>query len=200
MKTKIPLTDKQKQVLKFIYQSIRSSNLPPTIREIAAHFGFSSTGTVRDYLKALAKKGYIKVSANKSRAIELIRESLFSIPILGGVQAGLPSLAVEEIEGYLDLDSLVFSDDSTFALRVKGDSMIDAGIMPDDLVLVRRQQIAQTGETVVALIGDDATVKNLQKRGRQFFLEPANERYDPIPVNEDVSILGKVISVVRRFN
>jgi len=200
MKTKIPLTDKQKQVLKFIYQSIRSSNLPPTIREIAAHFGFSSTGTVRDYLKALAKKGYIKLSANKSRAIELIRESLFSIPILGGVQAGLPSLAVEEIEGYLDLDSLVFSDDSTFALRVKGDSMIDAGIMPDDLVLVRRQQIAQTGETVVALIGEDATVKNLQKRGRQFFLEPANEHYEPIPVNEDVSILGKVISVVRRFN
>jgi len=200
MKTTTPLTDKQKQVLKFIYQNIRSSNLPPTIREIAAHFGFSSTGTVRDYLKALAKKGYIKLSANKSRAIELIRESLFSIPMLGGVQAGLPSLAVEEIEGYLDLDSLVFSDDSTFALRVKGDSMIDAGIMPDDLVLVRRQQIAQTGETVVALIGEDATVKNLQKRGRQFFLEPANEHYEPIPVNEDVSILGKVISVVRRFN
>ncbi len=200
MKTNIPLTDKQKQVLKFIYQSVRASNLPPTIREIAAHFGFSSTGTVRDYLKALAKKGYIRLSANKSRAIELIRESLFSVPILGGVQAGLPSLAVEEIEGYLDLDSLVFSDDSTFALRVKGDSMINAGIMPDDLVLVRRQQMAQTGETVVALIGDDATVKNLQKRGRQYFLEPANERYEPIPVNEDVSILGKVISVVRRFN
>ena len=200
MKDKANLTEKQKQVLKFIYKKIKTSNLPPTIREIAGHFGFSSTGTVRDYLKALANKGYIRVLANKSRAIELIKENLFSIPILGRVQAGLPSLAVEEIEGYLDLDSLVFSDDSTFALRVRGDSMINAGIFPDDLVLVRRQQIAQTGETVVAMIGEDATVKNLRKRGHQYYLEPANPKYEPILMNEDVSIIGKVISVVRRFN
>ena len=96
---------------------------------------------------------------------------------------------------------MVFSDDSTFALRVKGDSMIDAGIFPGDLVLVRRQQMAQTGETVVALVdNDDATVKRLQKRGSLYFLDPANSRYQPIPVNENVSIVGKVISVVRRFD
>ena len=194
-----PLTSKQKQVLRFIYQKVKRTNLPPTIREIASHFNFSSTGTVRDYLKALTQKGYIKVTANKSRAIELLRSQVFQIPILGRVQAGLPSLAVEEIEGYLDLDSLVFSENDTFALRVKGDSMIDAGILPDDLVLVKRQALAQTGETVVALIGDDATVKNLHRRGRQYFLEPANPRYSPIPVTEDVSIIGKVISVIRRF-
>ena len=193
------LTKKQKQVFKFIYKKIKSSQLPPTIREIASHFGFSSTGTVRDYLRALVNKGYIKVSANKSRAIELIRENLFSFPILGRVRAGLPSLTVEEIEGYLNLDSLVFSDNNTFALRVKGDSMIEAGILPEDLVLVRKQSIAQMGDLVVALIGEEATVKQLQKRGQQFFLEPANSQYQPIPVNENVSILGKVISVIRRL-
>ncbi|HQP10630.1 MAG TPA: transcriptional repressor LexA, partial [Candidatus Omnitrophota bacterium] len=163
MTEKRELTSKQKQVLKFIYETIRANHIPPTVREIAGYFHFSSTGTVRDYLKALMSKGYIRKKANKSRAIELVREMLFSIPILGKVQAGLPNLAVEEIEGYLNLDSLVFSDDSTFALRVRGDSMIEAGIMPDDLVLVRKQEVAQTGETVVALVEDEATVKNLKR-------------------------------------
>lgn len=196
----IKLTDKQRDVLKFIYRRIKEANLPPTIREIAEEFGFSSTGTVRDYLRALVKKGYIKIEEGKSRAIELVKASLFSLPILGKVQAGLPTLAVEEIEGYLDLDSLVFSDNDTFALRVRGDSMINAGIFSDDLVLVRRQKIAQTGEIVVALVGsEEATVKYLRKRSNGYFLDPANPRYEPIPVNEDVAIVGKVISVVRRF-
>ena len=193
------LTAKQKLVLKFIYEKIRFENLPPTIREIASHFKFSSTGTVRDYLKALVNKGYIKIKANKSRAIEIVREALFSFPIWGRVQAGLPNLAVEEIEGYLNLDSLVFSDDSTFALRVKGDSMIEAGIMPGDLVLVRKQEVAQTGETVVAMVDNEATIKNLKRRGNDYYLEPANPNYNPIPMDENVSIIGKVISVVRRF-
>jgi len=199
MNKKIPLTERQKDVLKFIYQQIKTTNLPPTIREIAAHFKFSSTGTVRDYLKALVEKGYLKITANKSRAIELVRDALFQVPILGRVHAGLPSLAAEEIEGYLDLDNLIFTDDNTFALRVQGDSMINAGILPDDLVLVRRQAMAQTNEVVVALIGEEATVKTLRKNGRNFVLEPANPKYDSIPVNEDVSIIGKVVSVVRRF-
>ena len=199
MPNKPKLTEKQKNVLKYIYQSIRDHKLPPTIREIAAEFGFSSTGTVRDYLKALVSKGYIRITSNKSRAIELVSEALFSFPILGKVQAGLPSLAVEEIEGYLDLDSLVFSDESTFALRVQGDSMINAGIMPDDLVLVRKQNVAQTGETIVALIEDEATVKNLEKRQGNYYLQPANPNYQPIPVDDKVSIIGKVISVVRKY-
>jgi len=194
------LTEKQRNVLRFIYQAIRVNKLPPTIREIAAEFGFSSTGTVRDYLKALVNKGFIKISSNKSRAIELVKEAIFSFPILGRVQAGLPTLAVEEIEGYLNLDSLVFSEQDTFALRVKGDSMIEAGIMPDDLVLVKRQTMAQTGETIVALVGEEATVKRLKRKGSAYFLEPANPLYQAIPFNEDVSIIGKVISVVRRFD
>jgi len=195
----IALTPKQKKVLRYIYDSIKTNQLPPTIREIAGKFGFSSTGTVRDYLKALTQKGYIKVASHKSRAIELIRKNLFSIPIMGRVQAGLPTLAVEEIEGFLDLDSIVFSDESTFALRVKGDSMVGVGIMPNDLVLVRRQSVAQTGETVVALFEDEATVKLLKKSGKDFLLEAANPKYKPIRVNEDVSIIGKVISVIRKF-
>lgn len=199
MNEKQPLTTKQKDVLKYIYTRIKDKSLPPTIREIAGHFDFSSTGTVRDYLSALVNKGYIRVSANKSRAIELVREALFSFPIIGKVQAGLPTLAVEEIEGYLNLDSLVFSDETTFALRVKGDSMVEAGIMPDDLVLVKKQTMAKTGETVVAIIGEEATVKHLRKRGSDYYLDPANPKYQPINVDEKVSIIGKVISVVRRF-
>lgn len=200
MPTLEQLTQKQKNVLKFIHDSIKQKSLPPTVREIAEEFKFSSTGTVRDYLKALVQKGYIKVQANKSRAIELVREAIFSFPILGKVQAGLPTLAVEEIEGYLNLDSLVFSDETTFALRVRGDSMIEAGIMPGDLVLVKRQSMAQTGEIIVALIEEEATVKYLRRRGNDYFLEPANSNYAPILVDKNVSIIGKVISVVRRFS
>ena len=193
------LTDKQRDVLKYIYISIKDNNLPPTLREIAGNFGFSSLGTVKDHLKALAKKGYIKVQEHKSRAIELVRKNIFSIPIIGAVQAGLPTLAVEEIEDYLDLDSLVFTQDETFALRVKGDSMIEAGIFPDDLVLVRKQSVAQSGEIVVAIIGEEATVKRLKKYDDSFYLEPANPNYAPIAIDESVNIIGKVISVVRRF-
>ncbi len=194
------LTTKQKDVLRYIYESIKINKLPPTIREIAEKFGFSSTGTVRDYLKALVSKGYIRITKNKSRAIELVKDALFSFPIIGNVQAGLPTLAVEEIEGYLNLDSLVFSDHDTFALRVRGDSMVEAGIMPNDLVLVRRQNVAQTGETIVAMIEEEATVKKLNKGDGGFYLDPANPNYTPIPMDDDVSIVGKVISVIRRFH
>lgn len=194
------LTAKQRRVLKFIYDRIRLKQLPPTIREIAKEFGFSSTGTVRDYLRALANKGYIRVGANKSRAIELVKDTVFALPIMGKVQAGMPTLAVQDIESYLDLDHLVFSDDVTFALRVRGDSMIEAGIMEDDLVIVRQQSMAQTGETVVALVGEEATVKRLEKdREGRYILQPANPMYEPIPVNENVSIIGKVVNVVRKM-
>jgi repressor LexA len=192
------LTEKQRNVLQFIFNKIKEDNLPPTIREIAQEFGFSSTGTVRDYLKALVDKGYIKVNEGKARAIELVKEA-FRIPVLGAVAAGSPTLAVEDIEGYVDLNDLFFSDADIFALRVKGDSMIEAGIMPDDLVLVKRQQAAEIGDIVVALKGDEATVKRLVKDGKNFFLQPANSAYEPIPVNEDVSLIGKVMTSIRRY-
>jgi repressor LexA len=192
------LTEKQKNVLQFIFNKIKNEHMPPTIREIAQEFGFSSTGTVRDYLKALGDKGYIKVSEGKARAIELVKDA-FRIPVLGAVAAGNPSLAVEDVEGYVELEDLFFSDADIFALRVKGDSMIDAGIMPDDLVLVRRQQAAEIGDIVVALLGEEATVKRLVKEGNSFFLQPANNLYEPIPVNEDVILAGKVITSIRKY-
>lgn len=199
MDKKRSLTNKQKRVLKFIYDCIKKQQSPPTIREIAEQFRFSSTGTVRDYLKALAQKGYIRLSAGKSRAIELVKEALFQVPVLGIVRAGAPTLAVENIEGYLDLDSMVYPEDDLFALRVKGDSMIEAGILPDDFVLVRSQRMAQVGEVVVALIGEEATVKTLKKKNQQYYLEPANVNYEPIMMTPETEILGKVINVIRKY-
>ena len=194
------LTSRQKDILKFIYKEIKTNQLPPTLREIAANFNFSSPASVQDHLKALVRKGFIRISDKKSRAIELVKEKIFSVPILGSVQAGLPTLAVENIEGYLNLEELTFSDNEIFALRVKGDSMMNAGIMQGDLVLVRKQSIGEVGKIVVALIGEEATVKYLSKLGDQYILKPANSKYQPIPMTGDVSIIGLVLTVIRNLS
>ncbi|MBF0490355.1 MAG: repressor LexA [Candidatus Omnitrophica bacterium] len=193
------LTQKQKDILSFIYEEIKSNQLPPSIREIATRFGFASPRSVQDHLKALVKKGFIRITQNKSRAIEIIREHLFSIPLLGSVQAGMPTLAVENIDEYVNLDKLIFSDSKVFALRVKGDSMINAGVMPGDLVVVRQQAFAEVGQMIVALIEDEATIKNLIKKGREYFLEPANPNYDLIPLTGDATIIGVVLTVIRNL-
>jgi len=193
------LTDKQKSVLKFIYERIRSQHSAPTIREIGEHFGFSSTGTVRDHLHALVQKGYIRIQEGKSRAIELVKEALFQVPVLGRVQAGQPVYAAEDLVGYLNLESLVFPEPDVFALKVRGQSMRDAGIMEGDFVLIKKQDHAQIGDIVVALIGEEATVKRLAKRGNAYFLDPANPDFQPIPVTEETSIIGKVLQVVRDY-
>ncbi|MEI6437839.1 MAG: transcriptional repressor LexA [Candidatus Omnitrophota bacterium] len=193
------LTAKQKEVLKFIYEQIRFKQLAPTIREIGERFNFSSTGTVRDYLNALVNKGYIRVQEGKSRAIELVKEALFQVPVLGRVQAGQPVYAAEDLLGYLNLDQFVFPDPDVFALKVRGLSMRDAGIMDGDFVLIRKQEHAQPGEIVVAIMGEEATVKRLARRGSQLFLDPANPDFQPIPLTAEVSIIGKVLQVVRDY-
>lgn len=193
------LTDKQREVLKFIYESIRFKQLAPTIREIGEHFGYGSTGTVRDYLKALVDKGYIRVQEGKSRAIELVKEALFQVPVLGRVQAGQPVYAAEDLVGYLSLETLAFPGPDVFALRVRGQSMKDAGIVEGDFVLIRKQEHAQVGDIVVALIGEEATVKRLAKRDGQYFLDPENPDFQPIPVTAETSIMGKVLQVVRDY-
>lgn len=193
------LTDKQRDVLKFIYEQIRGQQLAPTIREIGEHFGFSSTGTVRDYLKALVDKGYIRIQEGKSRAIELVKGALFQVPVLGKVQAGQPVYAAEDLVGYLSLEPLAFPGPDVFALRVRGESMKDAGIMDGDFVLIRKQEHAQSGDIVVALIGEEATVKRLARRGNQYFLDPANCDFKPISFTPETSIIGKVIQVVREY-
>ena len=197
--TNNPLTSKQKEVLKFIYEQIRFKQLAPTIREIGERFHFSSTGTVRDYLNALVNKGYIRVQEGKSRAIELVKEALFQVPVLGRVEAGQPVYAAEDLLGYLNLDQFVFPEPDVFALKVRGLSMRDAGIMDGDFVLIRKQEHAQPGDIVVAIIGEEATVKRLAKRGANLFLDPSNPDFRPIPLTAEVAIIGKVLQVVRDY-
>ncbi len=192
------LTARQKQVLDFIRGRINEDKISPTIREIAGFFGFSSTGTVRDYLRALSKKGYLKLNRNKARALELIKENQ-GLPIVGEVACGKPCFAQEDIEGYLRLDKITKGSSELFCLRAKGDSMSGAGIVEGDLMVVRRQAQAQNGEIVVALIGDEATVKFLRRKNNKYYLEPANKKYRAMLFTESVSIIGKVVSVIREY-
>ncbi|MFA4888209.1 MAG: transcriptional repressor LexA [Candidatus Omnitrophota bacterium] len=192
------LTAKQQKVLDFIREKIRR-NLPPTIREIAQALNFSSTGTVRDYLKALEKKGFLKRVNNKSRAIELSAE--LGIPIIGRIMAGVADFAYEDIRGYINPDDLFLgrlSQNDVFALEVKGDSMIEAGIMPDDIALIKKQPQADNNDIIAALLDDnEVTLKRFKRNERKIFLEPANSNYQPIYKN--FSIIGKLITIVRKY-
>ncbi len=202
MKLFAKTTLKQQKVLEFIQKKIDKDNLPPTIREIAAGCGFSSTGTVRDYLSALEKKGYLKRSNNKSRAIELLQGSSDKIRLLSSIPAGKPNEAHEDTDNYLDLEQM-FSRKSTkgevFALKVKGDSMIEAGIMDGDIAIIRKQLTADNGDIIAALLEyNEVTLKRLRHQGSKFFLEPANKSHQPI--HKDFSILGKLIAVLRNYS
>lgn len=195
------LTHKQREVLRFIREKIQQ-NIPPTIREIAKHMGFSSTGTVRDYLMALERKGYLKRRGNLSRSIELLKEKLNRIPIIANIPAGNPDIAYEDIQGYVEINDILpcrIAQEEVFALRVKGDSMIEAGIMEGDITIIRRQAVASNGEIVAALLIDDneVTLKKLRHRNDITFLEPANKNYPPI--YKDFTIIGKVITILRRY-
>jgi len=199
------LTPPQQKLLTYILDSIRNSGRPPTVREICHAFGYRSTGTARDHLHALETKGHLKKLPGKSRGLvpsnwsKLLRaEFLLPIPILGRVPAGGPLLAEENIEGSLDL-SEEFAGQKTFALKVHGDSMVEAGICEDDLVVVRGQPHAEPGEIVVALVDGESTVKRLARRNGKLWLQPENPRYEPIAVGGDTRILGKVIGVIRSY-
>jgi repressor LexA len=192
------ITLKQRKILRFIQNRISHEGMPPTIREVASWFGFKSTGTVRDYLRILSKKGYLKVTPKKSRAIELSKNITFRIPIIGQITAGIPNLAYEEIDEYLNLDEFLSnSDKEIYALRIKGDSMIDKNMFEDDLVLVKRQSLADDGDIVAALVGSEATVKIFRRQHNKFYLEAANKKYAPI--SKEFKIIGKVIASIRRY-
>lgn len=196
MKAKADLTPKQSQVLKFIRQRIETQ-IPPTIREIAKELGFSSTGTVRDYLNILQKKGYLRRASNKSRAIELLKDSSYRIPIIATIPAGGPDLAHEDIQGYIENRDL-FPNKDVFALRVRGDSMVEAGIMQGDIAVIRKQAVAANGEIVAALLeNNEVTLKRLRHRNNQTYLEAANKNYPPI--HKDFSIMGKLITILRKY-
>ncbi len=193
------LTKKQEKVLEFIRQRV-SKNLPPTIREIAQGLGFSSTGTVRDYLEALEKKGYLKRSDNKSRAIELLRNNLNKIPIVASITAGIPDIAYEDIQGYVDVTDFCspYPAQDIFALRVKGESMIEAGIMSGDIAVIHKQAVAGNGDIVAALLdNNEVTLKRFRHKNNLTFLEAANNKYPPI--HKDFSVIGKLITIIRKY-
>ncbi len=200
------LTAKQQVIYDYLLKFTAENGYPPSVREIAAAVGLKSPSTVHFHLKALEEAGAINRDSGKTRAITAVHSSMPEepapqrdrVPVLGNVAAGAPILAEECIEDYLAFDTDGRSGEH-FALRIRGDSMIDAGILHDDYVVVHRQPVAQNGEIVIALLGDDATCKRLSRKSGKIWLLPENTNYDPID-GTDCQILGKVIAVVRRYN
>ena len=199
------MTKMQQKIYDYIARTLAEQGYPPSVREIGAAVGLKSPSTVHFHLKHLAEMGYIEIGAGKGRAISLVQqaaplpepEEMDRIPIVGNVAAGSPILAQECIEDYLTFDTGGHSGEY-FALRVRGDSMINAGILNGDLVVVRSQPTANQGEIVVAMIDDEATVKRLSRKGGHTWLLPENDEYSPID-GTYAQILGKVAAVVRRY-
>lgn len=199
------LTARQKQLYDFISKSILEGGAPPTIREMGEKLTISSTNGVRSILNALIKKGYVKKTPLVSRGIELAGEMMSSVkhlPLVGVVPAGAPILAQENIEGSIAVDTSFLPSGETFTLRVVGESMVGAGIFDGDFVVVRKQNTAEPGDIVVAVIGDEATVKRFYPESDCIRLEPENETFGPIVVEFDTPgfyIAGKVVGLLRRM-
>lgn len=198
------LKPKEQRVLDFINQTIDEQGYPPSVREICASLGIKSTSTAHMYIERLASKGYIEKLAGKSRAIKKSDDTpeeghRYRVPLLGQVAAGLPILASQNLEGYISYSSLHSYDESKlFGLHVKGDSMIEVGIFNGDLVIVEQRSYAENGEIVVALVGEEATVKRFFKENGHFRLQPENRTMEPI-IADEVSVLGKVVALVRHY-
>ena len=203
------LTKRQGQILEYFKTFYRRHGLPPTVRELGDRFGMASS-SMFDHLTALQKKGFIKRTSNKSRSLELtefmgykrIPPTTLEIPILGRVAAGRPLLAIENIEGTIAIDRNWVTSADVFALKVKGDSMIDAHIVDGDVVLVKKQTQANKGDIVVAIVEDEATVKTFYREKNRIRLQPENKVMKPIyidPQSPDFKILGKVSGVLRKI-
>ena len=204
------LTQRQQAILDFIEDFSNKRGYPPTLREIGNEFGISSTNGVRVNLAALEKKGYIIRRPWLSRGIELIHahkqqqidSEIGYIPIIGKVAAGEPIFAAENIDGMLAVDDSFLSTKKVFALKVKGDSMVGAGIMDGDYVLARRQHNAEPGEIIVFIVGDEVTVKRYDTKGDKVLLIPENEAYEKRIIKKNSSelqIAGKVVGLLRRY-
>lgn len=185
-------SNKRAEILAFLRAFTDENGYPPTVREIMQAVGLKSTASVHYHLSELDRAGEISVNGSKNRAISVPKQA--GVPVIGVVTAGQPILAVENIEGYLPYDG----GEDCFALRVRGDSMIEAGIFDGDKVVVRQQQTADHGDIVVALIGDEATVKRLSRKNGEVWLMPENPAYSPIDGHE-AQILGKVRAVIREY-
>ena len=200
------ISSKQKEILDFLKEEILRKGYPPSVREICDAVNLKSTSSVFAHLETLEKNGYIRKDPTKPRAIEIVDESfqqvrteMTSIPIVGTVAAGQPILADENIIGFFPIPMELVPNAETFALKVKGDSMINAGIFNGDSIFVEKCDTAKNGDTVVALVEDSATVKTYYKENGHFRLQPENDTMEPIIV-DDVKILGKVFGVFRLYN
>lgn len=195
------LTKGQQKVYDFLVKTSKN-DMPPTVREICEGTGFKSTSTVFVHLKSLEEKGYITRRSGLTRASVLKRDENLkdsvAVPIIGTVTAGQPIYAFEDIQGYINVDEDVKRGRELFALRVSGFSMINAGILDDDIVICVKQSVAENGEIVVALIEDEATVKRFYKENGYYRLQPENPDYEPI-LTDEVHILGKVIILNRNY-
>lgn len=199
------ISNKQKEILEFIKSKIINKGYPPSVREICEAVKLKSTSSVHSHLETLEKNGYIRRDPSKPRAIEIIddefnmtRRELVNVPIVGTVTAGQPILAVENVDSYFPIPSEFMPNSETFMLRVKGDSMINAGIFDQDKILIQKQSHAKNGDYVVALIDDEVTVKTFYKESGYIRLQPENDTMEPIIV-EDLQILGIVIGLFRIF-
>ncbi len=199
------ISPKQKEILEYLKKQTLSKGYPPAVREICEAVKLKSTSSVHSHLETLEKNGYIRRDPSKPRAIEIMddtfnlsKREMVSVPIVGTITAGQPILAVENIEGYFPIPSEYMPNEETFMLKVKGESMINAGIFDGDQILVQKQSHASNGDFVVALIEDSVTVKTFFKENGYYRLQPENDTMEPIIVKE-LEILGKVIGLFRMF-
>lgn len=197
------ITAKQTEILEYIKSQILNKGYPPSVRDICAAVNLKSTSSVHAHLETLEKNGYIRRDPSKSRTIEiiddnfnLVRREVVNVPLLGQVAAGQPLLAVENVSNYFPIPAEYLPNEDTFMLTVKGDSMVNMGIYEGDQIIIKKQNTANNGEVIVALVDDSATVKRFYKENGHIRLQPENDYMDPIIVN-DCEILGKVIGLIR---
>lgn len=209
------LTERQRQTLEYIAETVDERGYPPAVREICEALGLASSSTVHSHLQALQRKGYLRIDPTKPRAIELLfdrdtglaaeRRPARSVPLLGRIAAGTPVLAEEHVEEIYPMPADLVGDGNTFMLEVAGDSMVEAGILNGDYVIVRQQPTARSGEIVAAMVpseyGDapEATVKTIRHRGSAIVFEPANPAMEPFEAPSGTEILGKVVAVFRKL-
>lgn len=199
------ISDKQREILEYIKAEILNKGYPPAVREICEAVKLKSTSSVHAHLETLEKNGYIRRDPTKPRAIEIVdenfnltRREMVNVPIVGRVAAGEPILAVENIENYFPIPAEFMPNEQTFILQVQGESMVNAGILDGDYILIEQQTTANDGDMVVALVDDSATVKTFYKENGYYRLQPENDFMEPIIVS-DVMIMGKVIGTFRFF-
>lgn len=201
------ISKKQQEILDYVKYAILNRGFPPSVREICDAVNLKSTSSVHSHLETLEKNGYIRRDPTKPRTIEIVddnfnltRREMINVPLLGTVAAGQPLLAVENIENYFPIPMEHLPNNQVFMLKVKGESMINAGILDGDMVLVEMTSAAENGDMVVALVNEEATVKTFYKEADHYRLQPENDYMEPIIVEDDLLILGKVIGTMRFFH